>query len=109
MSTTTGTPTIVCPAWCTVPQDEHRDELAGLDGHVTHWSSPVGLSPVMRNATHLDIRLAQTTLPDGTPAKGEAWLDGAAVLHVDDTDYSLTSARVAMNTLRCLINATEAA
>lgn len=54
-------PTIVCPAWCTVPAEYHLAELRQQDGMVIHHSAAlVGT-----------VAASSSNFPDGTPDPDE--------------------------------------
>jgi hypothetical protein len=50
---------VVCPAWCNVPQQEHLDDLHDNEGSCFHWSD--------RRGTGWLVGHQSMTFADGTP------------------------------------------
>ena len=67
-------PPIVCPDWCTVPYQEHVDDLPNWEGFVIHWSAEVD-----------GVRHSSETYPDGTLAAHEP-----PQVHIYDRDDQMT-------------------
>lgn len=82
----TAEPTIVCPAWCVVPKQDHINDLFGHEGFVIHWS-----------ADHDEVRHSAISYPDGTPDPSESpliFVDCHASDGISPTDAEQLAQRI---------------
>lgn len=51
---------VVCPAWCTVSQEEHLNDLLNWEGRVIHWAAAI-------EGPGWSVRYAAVTYANGEP------------------------------------------